>query len=137
MSLLIVTPCYGGQCTTQYLQSCLDLRAALTISNIEHDWLITTNESLVQRARNTSVATFLKTHYERMIFIDADIEFSANDVAKLWNLDADVAVGAYSMKKEGAKVSAWVNKEQIRLVDLSELNEPTPVDYAGTSFMMM
>jgi len=134
MSILICTPCYGGQATVPYMRSILSLQESLLASEVPHDFLFTSNESLIQRARNTSVATFLKTDYESLMFIDADIEFSAEDVAKLWNLDVPVAVGAYSMKRPDKPVSAWKDG---RLVDLDELSGLTEVDYAGTGFMLI
>ena len=134
MSILIASPCYGGQATVPYMKSILDLQAALIEGEVPHDFLFTSNESLIQRARNTSVATFLKTDFQKLLFIDADIEFSPEGVAKLWNLDAEVVVGAYSMKRIDKPVSAWKDGN---LVELSELDGITEVDYAGTGFMMI
>ena len=45
-------------------------------------------------------ASFLKTSHTHMMWLDADIEFEPEDVAKLWRMDADVAVGIYCMKKK-------------------------------------
>lgn len=135
MSLLVATPMYGGQCTAAYFNSCLRLQEAFLRGGMAYEWLTTTNESLIPRARNTSAATFLKTDLERLIFIDADIEFRPEDVAKLWNLDADVAVGLYPMKRLDCPLGAWRGG---RLVDLSDCpKEPFPVDYAGTGFFMV
>lgn len=136
MSLLICTPAYGGQVTLAYMYSCLMLKEELLRAGIEHDWLTTADESLITRARNTQVATFLNhTDYERMIFIDADIEFTPEDVSKLWNLDVDVAVAAYPMKRpDKPPLSAWENGS---LVKLEGREEPFEVEYAGTGFMMI
>lgn len=125
---------YGGMCTSGYFQSALNAKEILTECRFKHDFLITTNESLIQRARNTSVATFLKTDYERLLFIDADIEFDVDDIQKLWNLDVDVAVAAYSMKRPDCPLSAWENG---KLVEIEDRTEPFEVDYAGTGFMMI
>jgi hypothetical protein len=125
---------YGGQCTSAYFQSALNTKEVLTEFKFSHDWLVTTNESLIQRARNTSVATFLKTDFERLLFIDADIEFTVNDIQKLWDLDVDVAVAAYSMKRPDKPLSAWENG---KLVEIEGRTEPFEVDYAGTGFMMI
>ncbi len=133
MSLLIATPMYGGNCTSAYFQSALNLKEFFTEAKFKHDFLITTNESLIQRARNTSVATFLKTDYERLLFIDADIEFDIESVLKLWELDKDVAVGAYSMKRPDKPLSAWENGH---LIEIEGRTDPFEVDYAGTGFMM-
>lgn len=133
---------YGGQCTKEYFLSSIDLERELTRNNIDHTWLITSNESLIPRARNTAVARFINDpelqQYEVFMFIDADIEFCAEDVAKLYKLVAEdghrVATAAYPMKREGSDVTAWKDG---KLVDLDQFTEPTPVDYAGTGFLMI
>jgi len=131
---------FGGQCTAEYFTSCLNLQEALLQNNIKHEFLITTNESLITRARNTAVARFMfdeqLKEYSAFMFIDADIQFHADDVAKLWNLlqEHDVVTAAYPMKKEGADVTAWKNGE---LVDLDQFDGPTEIDYAGTGFLMI
>lgn len=141
MSLLFVTPMYGGQCTAEYFTSCLNLQEALLKNGIAHDFLITTNESLITRARNTAVARFLRDEqlkgYDALMFIDADIQFVPEDVAKLWNLlceGNEVVTAAYPMKREGCDVTAW--KDGV-LVKLDEFNGPTEIDYAGTGFLMI
>jgi hypothetical protein len=120
--------------TVAFMKSCLDLKEALMCGGVSHEFLFTSNESLIQRARNTSVATFLKTGYQKLLFIDADIDFTPEDVSKLWNMETDVAVGAYSMKRPDKPVSAWKDG---KVVDLKDLKEVTEVDYAGTGFMMI
>lgn len=135
MSILFCTPCYGGQVTTHHFQSCLDLKEVLTQREVEHDWLLMWNESLVQRARNNLVKQFLETEYEKLMFIDADIEFTPEDVCELWNMKTDIAVGVYPMKKLNAPYAAWVDGKLVK--DLDQFKEPVKVDYAGTGFMMV
>jgi len=133
LSLLICVPIHGyGQ--TSFWRSILKLQETLIYSDFPHAFLILENESLVQRARNNSVTSFMETEFERMLFIDSDIEFEPEDVQKLWNLDVDVAVGAYPMKRIDVPTCGWVDGE---LIDLDKMDGPTPVDYAGTGFMMM
>ena len=84
---------------------------------------------------------FLKTEHEVLLFIDSDIEFTAEDVAKLWNLyikdhDQDVSniyMGAYRRKGETV---TWVWKGGVER-PLTDFTEPTEIDYAGTGFMMI
>ena len=135
MSILFCTPCYGAQIFSQHFQSCLDTKEVLTNINLEHDWLLMWNESLIQRARNNLVKQFLNTNYERLMFLDADIEFSAEDVSKLWNMNKDIAVGVYPMKRKDAPYAAWVAGAPI--TNLKEYNKPLKVGYAGTGFMMI
>lgn len=134
-SILFCTPAYGGMVTEQHFRSCLNLKEELTKVGLPHDWLTGRNESLVHRARNEMTATFLKTAHTHMMWLDADIEFQPEDVAKLWNLQEDVAVGFYAMKREGAPVAAWRNGGLVRLDSCPA--EPFEVDFAGTGFMMI
>lgn len=137
MSVLIATPCYGGMVTEGYLHSYSTLKAHLHQANVEHDFFSLANDSLITRARNTCTATFLnETEFEQLFFIDADIEFSSEDVAAILNLSAstsEVAVGVYRMKQAGSRYAAWVNGELIN--DLDQFDRPIEVDYAGTGFM--
>lgn len=135
MSILFATPCYGGMVTAPHFRSCMNTKEELTKQGIAHDWLIGWNESLITRARNEMAATFLTTDYSHLCFIDADIEFGPADIAKLWNLQADIAVGLYQMKKIDAPLSAWRNGKMIRIA--SGMTEPFAVDYAGTGFFMI
>jgi hypothetical protein len=119
-----------------HFRSALNLKEELTRIGLEHDWLTGANESLVTRARNEMTASFLGTRHSHMMWLDADIEFEAQDVAKLWNLDADIAVGAYAMKKPGETwYAAWVKGQLVK--DLDRFEEPVEADYAGTGFMLI
>lgn len=129
------TPCYGGMLVAAHYQSCMQLKADLTLSGIPHDWAIAWNESLVPRARMELTATFLKTDWSHMMWIDADIDFKSDDVIKLWNLNADIAVGVYRMKKPESIYAAW--KDGKLITDLNQFEGPTEVDLAGTGFMLI
>lgn len=135
MSILFATPMYGGVCTKPYFESCLRLKEELTRQEFRHDFLTGTNESLVTRARNEMAASFLETDYSHLFFIDADIEFSPEDVSRLWNLQADVAVGLYCMKRLDKPLSAWRGGKMVKLDECPA--EPFEVDYAGTGFFLI
>ncbi len=133
MSLLICTPVYRDV-TVPYLKSLMSLQETFLEIGVDHDFLFIENESLIQRARNNAAARFLALDYEKLLFIDADIEFTPQDVETLWNMNEKVAVAAYPMKKPGSDLTAWKGG---KLVKLDELEDITPVDYAGTGFMMI
>ena len=136
MSILFCTPCYGGMVTAQHFGSCLALKEDLQKAGLKHDWLLGWNESLVTRARNEMTASFLKTDFSHMMWLDADIEFDPEHVAKLWNLDADIAVGVYAMKKRNEQwFAAW--KDGALVKNLDQFTGPIEVDYAGTGFMLI
>lgn len=134
-SILFATPCYGGQVTAQHFASCMNLKETLTQLGIVHDWNIGWNESLVHRARMEMTRAFLETKHTHLFWIDADIEFTSQDVASLWNLDADIACGVYRMKKPGDLYAAW--KDGALVTDLSKFDGPIEVDYAGTGFLLI
>jgi hypothetical protein len=70
------------------------------------------------------------------MWIDSDIEFDSGHVASLWNLDADISVGVYAMKRRGEDwFAAWKDGKLIK--DLSQFDGPINVDYAGTGFMLI
>lgn len=140
MGLLIATPCYGGQATVQYIESCHFLAKELRNTNIPFDFLRIRNESLITRGRNVCATSFLRdTDFDNLLFVDSDIEFDPADVARLWNMlhvGADVAVGNYSNKSPDAnnKGKAWIDH---KLEDTTSRTEPFEVTYAATGFMMI
>lgn len=133
--ILFCTPMYGGLCHEAHFRSCLQLKEDLTRTGLDHDWLTGRNESLVHRARNEMTASFLGTDWSHMMWLDADIEFQSEDVAKLWNLDVDIAVGLYCMKRGDLPLSAWKDGRMVVIGDGPQ--PPFAVDYAGTGFMLI
>lgn len=119
-----------------HFKSCMNLKETLTHLGLDHDWLTGKKESLVHRGRMEMAATFLKTDYSHLMWLDADIEFTSDDVAKLWNLNADIAVGVYAMKKpDQCWYAAWKDGKLVK--DLGQFTGPIEVDYAGTGFMLL
>lgn len=131
-SVMIGTPCYGGMCTTGYLQSVFELQRVCANAGVRLVLNTIMNESLVTRARNNIVASFLSLLVEHndgthkkpdyLLFIDADIEFEPTDVLRLLVHDKDVVVGAYPLK-----VINYNNVENVAL-SAKEISE-TVTDY--------
>jgi hypothetical protein len=92
-AVMIGMPCYGGALTTAALHGLLATQRALLAQGIGFYCATTTNESLVQRARNTIVAHFLASACSHLVFIDADIGFGAETVLRLIAQDRPV-IGA-------------------------------------------
>lgn len=134
MSIFFATPMYGGKCDAAFHRSAMMVCRTLTQYNIDFTWSTPWNESLITRARNNLVSEFLQTDFRSMMFIDADIEFTPEDINLLWNLDKDISVGAYRMKQEGAPLTVWMDGV---LYNIENDTEPMKVDYAGTGFMMI
>src|SRR5262249_50897991 len=58
------------------------------------------------------------------------------DVAKVWNLEADIGCGVYAMKKQDKQwFAAWKDGKLVK--DLDQFTGPVEVDYAGTGFLLI
>lgn len=96
--IFVATPCYGGALTEPYFRSTVKLLTFCNQHKIPLAFGTIANESLVTRARNVLVAYFLQSNFTRLLFIDADIEYSVEDIVKLVYHDRDIVVGAYPKK---------------------------------------
>src|SRR6056300_517575 len=99
IKLFLSTPCYGGLCLEKYMTSLIKLQVLLIRENIQMMLDTTENESLVHRARNVSLGRFMqKTDADYFMFIDADVEFTADAVIRLVKSEHDVSVAVYPKK---------------------------------------
>ena len=153
MHLVIGTPCYGGLVTQRYMQSICNLleygnarQLAISIELLGYD-------SLVTRSRNTLVARFLDTpSATHLLFIDADIGFAPEQVARMLAFDREVVAGMYPLKvvhyDEGV-IERWKAGEPLELAQLryvgffeaeAEREEEdgfVPGEFAGAGFLML
>ena len=97
--MMVATPMYGGMCTGHYLNGILSLskRMAEVRVPLYYGYLI--NESLITRARNELARLFLEKGLDYLMFIDADIQFTGQDVASLMAADKDIVCGIYPKKE--------------------------------------
>lgn len=137
MKVLIATPCYGGQLTLGYFRSAIAIADACRAEGIEYDFLVTEGESLVTRARNNLVATFLTTDYQKLAMIDADIEMSGEDFVKLVKSEAKVIGAAVNMKRKDYAecLSCFANGQQVKRDEMPD--EPFQADYLGAAVMVI
>jgi hypothetical protein len=115
--LMVATPMYGGQCTGSFTKAMMDLQRMCTQMQIEFNVYFLFNESLITRARNYCVDAFMRSDYTHLMFIDADIGFTARDVIALMGLSAregspyDIIGGPYPKKTiSWEKVKVAVDK---------------------------
>jgi hypothetical protein len=152
--LVVATPCFGGQVSSIYAGSVFHLqRAARSRPNIDLTVLMRDGDALITRARANLVTLFLDnpsaTH---LLFVDADIGFTPDQVFRLIESGADMVAGVYPIKR--------VNWDKARRMLQSngpsspsgaldyvlEIDDPdhvvavngfTRVHYAGTGFLMV
>ena len=97
--ILIATPMYGGQLSMGYFLSFL--RSLGNAAQLGYQLGVYTlaNESLIPRARNRCAAHFLtQTPFDKLMFIDADIEWRWEDMLTLLESGEPLIAGVYPAK---------------------------------------
>jgi hypothetical protein len=152
--LMVATPCFGGQVASIYAGSIFHLqRAVRSRPNIDLTVLMRDGDALITRARANLVTLFLDnpsaTH---LLFVDADIGFTPDQVFRLIESEADVVAGVYPIKRvnwDKARRVMETNRAQVPSAALDyvlEIEDPdhviavngfARVRYAGTGFLMI
>lgn len=97
--VMVCTPMYGGLGNTMYISSLLQLQDYCNKLGIIMQHCFMMNESLIDRARNGLVYEFLDvSDAEYLLFIDADIQFRAEDVLAMMSFDKELVCAPYPKK---------------------------------------
>lgn len=123
--LFIATPCYNGIVNAQYTQSLVNFTSLALQNNLKFGYFTRSNESLITRARNDLVFTFLQSPATHLMFIDADINFNPEDILKLLYHDKDIVTGAYP-----TKIIDWQNMSTAKTNSVKELQKKA-IKYAS------
>src|SRR6201985_3101692 len=99
--LVVATPCFGGQVSSIYTSSIFGLlREMRARSNVDLKVHLRDGDALITRARANLVTLFLDdpaaTH---LLFVDADIGFTPDQVFRLIESGGDVVAGVYPIKR--------------------------------------
>lgn len=127
ISILVVTPAYGGQVFAGYLTSLLKFERLCKDKGILVDYEFCYNESLITRARNTLVHTFMNnTKYTHLLCLDADIEFDSEDIIKMLDYNKPLVGGLYPKKKiNWEKITELVNQNNTTVLTLDTIQSLT------------
>lgn len=153
--ITVATPMYGGMCSGAYTRSLMSLMEVLKAKGHLPIYLDLSNESLINRARNTLTEMFLRSRSDYLLFIDADQGFDHNAVVKMIEEDVDIIGAPVPMKainwervaeaaKQGKdnldKYTAMYNvnmsKEQKRVMQENP-GQKVEVDYIGTGLLLI
>jgi len=150
-SVLIATPCYGGQVTSHYLMSLLGMTRILGEHGIAYD-VRTLSDSLITRARNSIASDFLYgTQFSHLFFIDADLGFDPGAVLRYLAFGKDLVCGVYPLKRLDlgairasdapdpvAEAASYVYSSSLSLPDGHRPeNGFLRTQYAATGFMLI
>lgn len=154
-------PMYGGVLFGSVANSLIELAVMCKHFGIPLARKFLYNESLIPRARNYIVDSFMQTDMKHFVFIDADVDFTAQDILIMADLQAknpeyNVITAAYPKK-----MIAWekiINAVNKGVADTNpeilenfvgdyvfnavqsgqiKISEPAEVAEAGTGFMMI
>ena len=126
-----LTPCYGGNITEVCFSSYLGFTIMAMQNGINFQIDTLSNESNVNRARNSCAAKFLSGDCTHLMFVDADIQFNPQDIVKLINHDKDIVGGVYPQKTLPPKMVVNTLNNGEHEGDLIE------VGTLGTGFMLI
>jgi len=121
-----------GQVDARVMLSLAQTSAYLTAHGIRWAMHCTMQEASVSRARNHTVAAFLRSGAERLLFIDSDMVWTPEDVAAILATDEDIVASAYAKKLPGTP--DLVGR---RLPGGEERGPLVECDRLGTGFMLM
>lgn len=125
-------PCYGGQVTEGTFASFVRFTMMAMKYNIPFSLDTMVNESLIPRGRNNLVAKFLANpNATHLMWIDADIRFDPEVIARMVLHDVGVVCGLYPMKGIPIKYVLNIIPGARQFGDLFE------VSTSGTGFMMI
>jgi hypothetical protein len=150
--IFIATPCYGGLVNQRYMLSVVDLyqRRAELGMYVSNELL--GNESLITRGRNLLVSRCLDIEsVTHLMFIDADIGFAPEQVARMLAFDQDVVAGMYPLKLQdwSSGLARAMAGEAMETALLRYVGAPcagaeaenrdgfVTATYAGTGFMLI
>lgn len=125
--IMILTPCYNGELTSNYCASMIELTQYLTLMHLRFTVQFV-SDSLVTRSRNNLIARSMgyPDSVTHMLFIDADITFRYHDIVKLLVTNKDVIGGIYPLKKYNwSHLKQTEDENKIR--DLLELKKQNTI----------
>lgn len=102
MKLMLATPAYRGIQCLPFLDSLQETVELLLSRGVGCEFHMIAHNPYVQTARNALVQMFLRSDCDKLLFLDDDLSWDAEDVWRLLQADKPFAAGIYSMKSDVA-----------------------------------
>lgn len=99
-TLFIATPCYGGMAHAAFARGLLALNTACAERGVGLQIDLGGGDALVSRARAGALAKFIASSASHLMFIDADIGFTPDQVFRLLDAGRDMVGGLYVRKPD-------------------------------------
>jgi len=128
--LMVATPIYEGAQGT-YVRAALDLALRAQAVGVPVRFEFILYQPSISRARNMLAAMFLASDCTHMLFIDADIDFSPDDIFSMVRaMDANPEVGVLGAAYPRRMVN-WSNVARAAELGLAKENPAELARYAG------
>ena len=132
--------CYNHTCHAEYMMSMLTLLHVIQKQDVNCIFSPIFFESLISRARNGAAKEFLDTDCTHLLFIDSDISFTPEDVAKLFQTNQSVVCALYP-KKYLKKENFGTKNEIIDFAvsgEIRKINDNlSEIDSVATGFLLI
>jgi hypothetical protein len=125
------TPCYGGQLSEATFKGYLDWTVFAMQNKIPFTVDTLTNESNINRGRNSLAAKFLAGKGTHLMFIDSDIKWFPQQILQLLASNKDLVGGIYP--KKSYPIEYVVNKIHNGEIE----NNLIEVGMVGTGFLLI
>jgi hypothetical protein len=152
--VMVTVPMYGSMCTAGFAISLANLmKKAVEWPSVHIEVLYALNESLIPKTRSMLAHAFLKSDADKLLFIDSDIAFDADQIFKMICTEEDVVCGIYPKKnikwdRVAAAAMGGVSPEQLQTATAEYLFHPindakpderglVEIDRAGTGMMLI
>jgi len=125
-STFVAVPAYDAKTFVLCTQTLMNAMQVMMINNVRFEFKFEVGNPYVSAARNQLEAMFMKSDFEQMVFIDADIGMSPKDFLALIMAPEDVVCGAYPKKcDEELYAVSWVMDENRRPNEVNGALEAT------------
>ena len=130
--LMVATPIYGGA-QGNYVHSVLGLALAAQAIGLGIDFAFILDQPQIDRSRNMLAHAFLKSDFTHLLFVDADIGFSADDVFSMLDRMAsspDAAIVGAAVPRRSIN---WANVARAAQLGLSA-DDPSMLERLSGDF---
>lgn len=128
--VMIGTPAYGGMVHMNYMHAVVAYRDC----GIDHTVVSIGNESLITRARNALLATFVEhPEFSHLLFLDADVALPAAGLRRMLDAGRDVIGAPVALKARGPQGQRVFNLGRC----VGEDGEWLLVDRIGTAALLL
>ena len=124
ISVFLATPAYNGQVVPQFEESLKGSLRVLKDAGIPAHWEVLSGCCYLPIARNKLVKKFLESDATDLVFIDADIEWTSDDLLRLLEWPVDIVGAPYRHKTWEETYPVWLRtdeKQRPVMAGLSEL----------------